>query len=59
MDMKSEQKELLNIFRQQQEKYVYYLIALCVTSIGFSVYKTSGVPIKGIQIPLAVAVLSW
>ena len=27
-------------FRDKQEKYVYYLIALSVSAIGFSVYKT-------------------
>lgn len=54
-----EQSELLKQFRQQQEKYVYYIIALCVTGIGFSVVKTTGLPLKWTQIPLASAVLSW
>ncbi len=54
-----EQREILKQFRQQQEKYVYYIVALCVTSIGFSIIKTSGQTIKWSQIPLAIAVISW
>lgn len=54
-----EQIEIQKQFRQQQEKFVYYIIALSVTSIGFSVYKTIGLPLKLIQIPLGIAVVSW
>lgn len=54
-----ELKELRNQFREQQEKYVYYIIALAVTAIGFSVYKTTGQPLKLIQIPLGLSVLFW
>lgn len=54
-----EQKEILNQFRQQQEKFVYYLIALSVTSIGFSIYKTTGQPLKLIQLPLGMSILCW
>lgn len=57
--MGDEHSEIQKQFRQQQEKYVYYVIALCVTAIGFSVYKTSGVALKLIQIPLALAVVAW
>lgn len=32
--------------RNQQQKFTYYLIALCVTSIGFAVYKTNGERLK-------------
>jgi hypothetical protein len=53
------ERELINSFRQYQEKYTYYLIALCVTSIGFSVFKTTGIGLKLSQIPLGLAVLSW
>ncbi|WP_425659237.1 hypothetical protein [Tenacibaculum ascidiaceicola] len=55
----TEQQEIQKQFRQQQEKFVYYLIALSVTSIGFSIYKTVGQPLKFTQIPLAVSVFSW
>lgn len=54
-----EQNELIKQFRQQQEKYAYYIIALCVAAIGFSVTKTSGEALKWIQLPLGSAVLSW
>lgn len=53
------QKELLKVHTQQQERLVYYIIALCVTSIGFSIYQTTGHSLKWIQIPLALALLSW
>lgn len=54
-----EQREIQKQFRQQQEKFVYYLIALSVTSIGFSVYKTIDQPLKLIQIPLGISIISW
>ena len=57
--MLEEQKEIQKEFRRQKEKYVYYLIALAVTAIGFSVLKTTGTPLNIRQIPLAMAVLSW
>ena len=53
------QNEIQKQFRDKQEKYVYYLIALCVASIGFSITKTTGESLKLIQIPLALAVISW
>jgi ABC-type transport system involved in multi-copper enzyme maturation permease subunit len=46
-------------FREKQEKYVYYLIAISVSAIGFSVYKTENQSLTYSQIPLALAVLSW
>lgn len=54
-----QQIELHRLFRQQQEKYVYYIIALCVTAIGFSVYKTTGQELKWTQLPLAISVGCW
>ena len=38
--------DLLRQYRQQQEKYIYYIVALSVASIGFSVYTTLHEPIK-------------
>jgi len=46
-------------YREKQEKYIYYIIALSVTSIGFSIYKTTGVAFNWFQISLAAAVISW
>lgn len=54
-----EQREIQRQFRQQQEKFVYYLIALSVTAIGFSVYKTTGLQLKWTQMPLGLAILCW
>lgn len=54
-----EQREIRNQFRQQQEKFVYYLIALSVSAIGFSVYKTTGQQLKWTQLPLGISVLCW
>jgi hypothetical protein len=54
-----EQKEIQTLFRQQQEKYNYYLIALCVTEIGYAVHITLEQPLKYSQIPLAMAVAAW
>ena len=54
-----EQKEIQKQFRQQQEKYVYYVIALCVAVIAFSIHKTTGKSLAWSQIPLAIAVLFW
>ena len=53
------QKEIQRQFRQSQEKYVYYILALTVSSIGFAIYKTNGIPLKCSQIPLGIAVLLW
>jgi hypothetical protein len=54
-----EQKEIQRLFREQQQKFTYYLIALCVTAIGYSVYTTTGSPLKISMIPLGLAVISW
>lgn len=54
-----EQMEIQKQFRQQQEKFIYYIIALTVASIGFAVVKTTGQPLKSTQIPLALALLFW
>ncbi len=54
-----EQKELRDNFRQQQERYVYYIIALSVTAIGFSIYTTTGKSLRWSQVPLGISVLAW
>ena len=56
MDIKT---DLMKEFRSQQQKYVYYIIALSVTSIGFSIFQTMNEPLKITQIPLGLAILSW
>lgn len=57
--MNEEQKEIKREFNQRQEKYVYYIIALAVSSIGFSIYRTNGQTLKLTQIPLGIAILCW
>ena len=54
-----EQLEIKRQFREQQQKFVYYVIALSVTSIGYSVYQTAGLPLNWSQIPLGFAILCW
>jgi hypothetical protein len=46
-------------FIDHQEKFVYYVVALSVTCIGFSIYSTSGKALSPTQIPLALAILCW
>lgn len=57
--MDENQKEIQRQHRQQQEKYVYYILALTVSAIGFAIYKTSGLPLKWSQVPLGLSVISW
>ena len=59
MDNKQIQADIQKQFRQHQEKLVYYLLALSVSAIGFSIYQTTGKPLSLIKIPLGLAVLSW
>lgn len=55
----SEKIELFKQFSKDQEKFTYYIIALSVTAIGFSIVRTSGLELSYNQIPLAIAILSW
>ena len=57
--MGENQREIQRQYRTQQEKYVYYIVALSVSAIGFSLYKTSGQPLKWSQISLGLAIISW
>jgi len=43
----------------QLQKFIYYLIALSVTAIGFSIINTKGETLKYIQIPLLISIISW
>lgn len=54
-----EQIELFRSHHQLLEKYVFYIIALCVSAIGFSVYCTMGKQLQYSQILLLIAVLLW
>jgi hypothetical protein len=54
-----QQLEIQKHFRNSQEKYVYYLIALCVSAIGFSIYITLNKTLSLIMIPLGFSILTW
>lgn len=47
--MNEVQIEIQKQFRQQQEKLVYYIMALSVSAIGFSIYQTTGQNLKVVQ----------
>lgn len=55
----SYQLELQKQFREQQQKFTYYIIALCIAAIAFSVNSTATSKLIRIHIPLAIAVFSW
>lgn len=54
-----EQRDIQRQYRQEQNKYTYFLIALSVSAIAFSVQKTINEPLLLRQIPLGLAVLFW
>lgn len=53
------QADLIKQFREQQQKYAYYIIALSVAGIGFAIQKTLGLPLSYTQIPLGFSVVFW
>lgn len=53
------QQDIAKQFREQQEKYIYYLIALSVAAIAFAVNNTLGEPISWSQLPLGLSVILW
>lgn len=46
-------------FRNQQEKFVYYIIALSIAAIGFSIHLTYGQPFKWSQLFLGFSIMSY
>lgn len=55
----SYKNDIFKLFNQGQEKLTYYFIALAVTAIGFSVYRSGDMSLSVWQIPLGVAVVCW
>ena len=53
------QKEALNQLRESNQKFSYYIIALCVSCIGFAIYQTKDEIIDYPKIAILIAVLSW
>ena len=54
-----EQNDIKTQFRQQQEKYIYYIIALCVAAIGYSLNIIRDSSFVLSQLPLYIAVIAW
>lgn len=55
----SDKEEIKKEHRSQTSKLVYYIIALCIAAIGFSVTQTSGQSLSFSHIPLGIAVVFW
>ena len=53
------QIEIHKEYHSQLIKYKYYIIALCVTSIGYSIFRTTGKNLECLDILLAIAVSAW
>lgn len=57
--MNEDIKNLQNTFRTQKEKYIYYIIALSVTCIGFSIYQTKDSQLTTPIWVLFSAIICW
>lgn len=55
----SPQNEIQNQYRAQQEKYLYYIIALSVAAIGFSIHITLGQKLMYSHILLGLSIICW
>jgi uncharacterized membrane protein len=53
------QKELRASINQKRDKFIYYVIGITVSAIGFSVYKTQNQALSILQLPLGIAILFW
>jgi hypothetical protein len=53
------QNQLAEEHRSQQIKYRYYLIALAVACIGYSVHSTVDYTLSRVSILLGVSVIAW
>jgi hypothetical protein len=51
--------EIKKLLTQGNEKRTYYVIALCVTAIGFSVITTIDSSLSLSQIPLLLSIICW
>src|SRR3954453_10352648 len=52
-------QDLYNQFQQHQTQYIYFLLAIDVSAIGFAVTQTLDKQFAYSQIPLALSVLCW
>lgn len=54
-----QQVEVWKMFRQTQEKYVYFILSLSVAAIAFAVASTDQTAFRWSHILLGLAVASW
>lgn len=59
MSISDSEREVFRVHKEEQSKYVYFLLAASGAAIGFAVSQTQGMSISYSQIPLAVAVICW
>lgn len=52
-------EEYIKEFREQQQRYVYYLLAISIASIGFCVNLTMDRSLVAIDIVLGSSILCW
>jgi hypothetical protein len=55
----NQRDSLIETYRSQQEKYNYYIIAIAVACIGFSVNLTLKHKLVWLDVTLGVAIISW
>jgi hypothetical protein len=53
------QKELYKQFRASQEKYIYFMLALSASAIGYAIPKTESHELDWSMAPLGVSLLCW
>lgn len=59
LEIDKNQLEIQKQFREQQSKYIYYLIALSVAAIAYTIDKTTGDKVDVKLIPAGIAILCW
>lgn len=59
MDNFQAQVEIQKQLREQQGKFVYYIIALCVAAIGFSIHQTFEQKLSYYHTLLAISMITW
>lgn len=53
------EKEVFRVHREEQSKYVYFLLAASGAAIGFSINQTQDLVLSFSQVPLGIAILFW
>lgn len=59
MSISDSEREVFRVHKEEQSKYVYFLLAASGAAIGFAVSQTQGLSITYSQIPLGIAVILW